>query len=92
MLKRPELLSRRHDTLSHLQCFLTDARKTSKSPLQRRWEYRWTAATGAWFAVILMFFLGGIDWRAAMMVAAAAFMVARGGDMLDDGDERGETQ
>ncbi|MGE5851717.1 MAG: hypothetical protein ACM35E_01130 [Deltaproteobacteria bacterium] len=32
------------------------------------------------------------DWRAAMMVAAVAFMVARGGDMLDDGDERGETQ
>lgn len=88
----PELLSRRHHTLFHLQSFLTDARKTSKSPLQRRWEYRWTAASGAWFAVILVLLLGGIDWRAAMMVAAAAFMVARGGDMLDDFDERGEAQ
>lgn len=81
------LRSRRHNTLSHLRSFLTNARKMSKSPLQRQWEYRWTAASGAWFAIILAFFLGGIDWRAAMMVAVAAFMVARGGDMLDDFDD-----
>jgi hypothetical protein len=31
--------------------------------------------------------LGGIDWRAAAMVAATAFMLARSGDMLDDYDE-----
>lgn len=92
MLKGPQLLSRRHNTLSHLQSFLRDATKAPKSPLQRQWEYRWTAATGAWFAVILVFLLGGIDWRAAVMVATAAFMLARAGDMLDDGDERGETQ
>ena len=83
----PELLSRRHNTLSHLQNFLADAAKAPKNALQRRWEYRWTAASGAWFAVLLVLFLGGIDWRATMMVAAAAFMLARGGDMLDDFDD-----
>jgi hypothetical protein len=31
--------------------------------------------------------LGGIDWRAAVMVAATAFMLAPSGDMLDDYDE-----
>jgi len=79
-----ELVLRHHSALSHLQSFLTDARKAPKSPLQRRWERRWTAASGAWFAVLLALLLGGIDWRAAVMVAAAAFMHARGGDMLDD--------
>jgi hypothetical protein len=39
----------------------------------------------------LVFLLGRIDWRIAVMVAAAAFMLARGGDMLDDG-ETGEIQ
>ena len=78
---------RRHNTLSRLRSFLTDGRKMSKGRLQRQWEYRWTAASGAWFAIILVFFLGEIDWRAAVMVAAAAFMVARGGDMLDDFDD-----
>lgn len=92
MLKGPKLLSQRHNTFSHLQSFLSDATKAPKNALQRQWEYRWTAATGAWFAVILVFLLGGIDWRAAVMVATAAFMLARAGDMLDDGDERGETQ
>jgi uncharacterized iron-regulated membrane protein len=92
MLKGPELLPRRHNTVSHLQSVLSGARKAPKNALQRRWEYRWTAATGAWSAVILVFLLGGIDWQAAVMVATAAFMLARAGDMLDDGDERGESQ
>jgi hypothetical protein len=35
----------------------------------------------------LALLLGGIDWRAAVMVAAATFMLARGGDMLDGFDE-----
>ncbi len=92
MLKGQELLSRRHNTVSHLRSFLRGATKAPKNALQRRWEYRWTAASGAWFAIILVFLIRGIDWRAAVMAAAAAFMVAQGGDMLDDGDERGESQ
>jgi hypothetical protein len=83
----PELILRRHSALSRLQSFLTDARKASKSALQVRWEHRWTAASGAWLAVLLALLLGGIDWRAAVMVAATTFMLARGGDMLDDFDE-----
>lgn len=78
--------TRRHNTLSHVRNFLID------DPLQRRWEYRWSAASGAWFAVLLVFLLGRIDWRIAVMVAAAAFMLARGGDMLDDVGETGEIQ
>ena len=78
--------TRRYNTLSHVQNFLSD------DPLQRRWEYRWSAASGAWFAVLLVFLLGRIDWRVAVMVAAAAFMLARGGDMLDDVGETGEIQ
>jgi hypothetical protein len=81
-----ELFSRPHNTLSHLQCFLTGV--GPRSPLQRRWEYRWTAASGACVAVILALLLGGLDWRAAVMAAAAAFMIARGGDTLDAFDER----
>ena len=83
----PELLSRRPSALSRLQSSLTDARKAPKSLLQTRWERRWTAASGAWFAVLSALLLGGIDWRAAVMVAATAFMLARSGDMLDDYDE-----
>jgi hypothetical protein len=52
-----------------------------------RWERRWAAASGAWFAVLLALSLGAIDWRAAVMVATTAFMLARSGDMLDDYDE-----
>ena len=77
--------ARRYNTLSDVQNFLTN------DPLQRRWEYRWSAASGAWVAVLLVFLLGRIDWRIAVMVAAAAFMLARGGDTLDDG-ETGEIQ
>ena len=69
--------------LSHLQSFFTGASKASKNPLQERWEHRWTAASGAWVAVLLALLLGGIDWRTAVMVAATTFMLARGGDMLD---------
>jgi|SRR5665811_217525 hypothetical protein len=83
----PQLVLRRHSTLSRLQRVLTDASKAPKSPLQIRWERRWTAASGAGFAVLLALLLGGIDWRAAVMVAAATFMLARGGDMLDGFDE-----
>ncbi|MGZ3360029.1 MAG: hypothetical protein ACXU84_11910 [Xanthobacteraceae bacterium] len=80
-------LSRRHSALSRLRRFLVDARKVPKSRLQIRWERRWAAASGAWFAVLLSLSLGAIDWRAALMVAATAFMLARSGDMLDDYDE-----
>ena len=83
----PELVLTRHGALSRLQSFLTDARKAPKSIQQIRWERRWTAASGAWFAVVAALLLGGIDWRAAVMVGATAFMLARSGDMLDDYDE-----
>jgi hypothetical protein len=83
----PELVLTRHSALSRLQSFLTVARKAHKSILQIRWERRWTAASGAWFAVLAALLLGGIDWCAAVMVAATAFMLARSGDMLDDYDE-----
>jgi hypothetical protein len=43
----PALLLRRYSALSRLQRFLTDARKVPKSPLQLRWERRWTATSGA---------------------------------------------
>lgn len=82
--KTAESLSRRHTTLFHLRTFLTNATNEPKSPIQKRWEHRWIAASAAWFAVLLVLLFGGIDWRAPVMVAAAAFMVARGGDMLDD--------
>ena len=77
----------RHSALSHLRSFFTGTRQTLKNPLQRRWERRWTAASGAWFAVLLALLLGGIDWRTAVMVAATTFMLARGGDMLDNSDD-----
>jgi hypothetical protein len=83
----PEFLSRRSSALFRLQSFLAGATKVHKSLPQIRWERRWTAASGAWFASLLALFLGGIDWRAAVMVAATAFMLARAGDMLDDYDE-----
>jgi fatty acid desaturase len=77
-------ISRRHDALFRLQSFLT---KAPKNPKQKRWERRWVAALGASFAVLAALLLGGIDWRAALMVTATAFMLARGGDMLDNYDE-----
>lgn len=77
----------RHSALFRLRSFLADSSRAPKSLLQIRWERRWTAASGAWFAVLLALLFGGIDWRAAVMVAAAAFMLARSGDMLDDYDE-----
>ena len=80
-------LLRRRSARSRLQSFLADASEAPKGLLQIRWERRWTAASGAWFAALLALLLGGIDWRAAVMVAAAAFMLARAGDMLDDYDE-----
>jgi len=80
-------LLRRHSALSRLQSLLINVRKAPKSLLQIRWERRWTAASGAWVAVLLALLLGGINWRVAVMVAATAFMLARGGDMLDDYDE-----
>lgn len=83
----PEVVLTRHTALFRLQNLLAGARTTPKSPLQTRWERRWTAASGAWFAVLLALLLGAIDWRAAMMVAATAFMLARSGDMLDNYDE-----
>jgi hypothetical protein len=32
----------------------------------------------------LTFLVGWTDWRSAVMVAAMAFMLARGGDLLDN--------
>ena len=83
----PDVALSRHTALSRLQGLLTGAKTMPKSLLQTRWERRWTAASGAWFAVLLGLLLGAIDWRAAIMVAATAFMLARSGDMLDDYDE-----
>jgi hypothetical protein len=80
-------LLRRHGTLARLQSLRSNLSKTPKSRLQVRWERRWSAASGAWFAVVSAYLLGGIDWRLAVMVAATAFMLARSGDMLDDYDE-----
>ena len=85
--EKPEFSLRRQSALFRLQSFLAGATKAPKSLLQIRWERRWTAASGAWFAVLAALLLGGIDWRAALMVAATAFMLARSGDMLDDSDE-----
>lgn len=82
----PELL-RRRSARSRLQNLFTGAKGAPKGLLQIRWERRWTAASGAWFAALLALVLGGIDWRAALMVAATAFMLARSGDMLDNYDE-----
>ncbi len=87
MPREPEILLRRHSALFRLQGLLAGATKAPKSVLQIRWERRWTAASGAWFAALSGLLLGGIDWRAALMVAASAFMLARSGDMLDDYDE-----
>ena len=83
----PELVLRRHSALFRLRSSLADPSKAAKGLLQTRWEHRWTAASGAWFAVLLALLLGVIDWRAAVMVAATAFMLARSGDMLDDYEE-----
>src|SRR5665647_693664 len=85
--REPEILLRRHSALFHLQGLLAGATKAPKSLLQIRWERRWAAASGAWFAVVAALLLGGIDWRAALMVAATTFMLARSGDMLDNYDE-----
>ena len=83
----PGLAWRRQGALFRLRSSLADSSKAAKGLLQIRWEHRWTAASGAWFAVLLALLLGVIDWRAAVMVAATAFMLARSGDMLDDYDE-----
>ena len=72
---------------SRLQSFLTDARKAPKSPHANTVGAPLDAASGAWFAVLAALLLGGIDWRAALMVTATAFMLARSGDMLDNYDE-----
>lgn len=86
-LGEPEIALRRHSTLSHLQSLFTDAGKALKNPLQKRWERRWTAASGAWFAIFSALLVGAIDWRTAVMVATTAFMLARGGDILDNFDD-----
>ncbi len=74
-----------HNTISHLRDLLAlSSRTASKTRLQTRWERRWGAASGAWFAVSLTFLVGWTDWRAAVMVVATAFMLARAGDLLDN--------
>ena len=75
-------ISRREETAAGARSiFVASAPKRS---LQKRWERRWTATCGVWFAVLLALAFGGTDWRAAVMVSATAFMLARAGDMLDD--------
>jgi hypothetical protein len=74
--------SGRQTTATHVRNVF--AASASKSLLQKRWERRWTAASGTWFAALLAMIFGGTDWRAAVMVSATAFMLARAGDMLDD--------
>lgn len=76
-----------HNTISHLRDLALSSRNAAKSHLQTRWERRWVAASGAWVAVSLTFLAGWTDWRAAVMVAATAFMLARGGDLLDNYNE-----
>ena len=82
-----ELALGRHNTMFRLRRFFAASSKAPKTPLQMRWERRWTAASGAWFAVLLAVLFGGTNWRVAVMLAATTFMLARGGDMLDHGDE-----
>ena len=82
-----ELALGRRNTLSRLRSFLAVSSKVPKNPAQIRWGRRWTVASGAWFVVPLAVLFGGIDWQAGLMVAATAFMLARGGDMLDQHDE-----
>jgi hypothetical protein len=82
----PDHALSRQTARSHMKRILTGARTMPKSHLQTRWERRWTAASGAWFALVLALLLGAIDWRLVMMVAATAFMLARSGDMLDNYD------
>lgn len=55
-----------------------------KMVMHKRWQRRWTVACSVWVAMLLALALGGTDWRAAVMVSAIAFMLARAGDMLDD--------
>lgn len=76
--------SGRHKTLFRVRSLVAASGKAPKSLLQTRWERRWIAAFGAWFAVLLALLCGGTDWRVAVMVAATTFMLARAGDMLDD--------
>ena len=82
-----ELALGRHNTMFRLRSFFAASSKAPKTPLQIRWERRWTAASGAWFAVLLAALSGGTSWRVALMLAATAFMLARGGDILDQHDE-----
>lgn len=74
--------SGRHKTLVHVRNVLVAS--APKNLQQKRWERRWTAASGAWLAVLLALAFGGTDWRTALMVSATAFMLGRGGDILDD--------
>ncbi|MBV5270023.1 MAG: hypothetical protein JZU55_09135 [Afipia sp.] len=82
-----EFAFRRHNTLSRLRSFLAVSGKAPKSAPQIRWEHRWTAVAGAWFAVLLAVLFTRTGWQTGLMVAATAFMFARGGDMLDQYDE-----
>jgi len=70
-------------SLFRLRRLIGYAGNAPKTPLQSRWERRWASASGAWFAVLVAECSGVVDWRTALMVAATAFMIARGGDMLD---------
>lgn len=82
--KRSEFAPRQRKTLFRIQNCLAISGKSPKSRLQIRWERRWTAASGAWFAILLALLFGATDWRVSVMVAGTAFMLARAGDMLDD--------
>ena len=79
-----EFSDRPRKTPSYIRNWFATPGEPPKSPPQIRWERRWTAAAGAWSAVLLALLFGATDWRLAVMVAATAFMLARSGDMLDD--------
>lgn len=60
------------------------AASTQDTVAHKQWQRRWTAARSVWVAMLLALELVGTNWRTTVMVSAAAFMLARGGDMLDD--------
>ncbi len=78
-----ELFSAR--TSFHIHGLLAGAARVRKRSLGIHLKPRWVAACGAWFAVLLAMLTGLTDWRAAVMTAATAFMLARAGDILDNG-------
>ncbi len=61
-----------------------DSPSASRNDRYKRWQFRWSAASGIWFAIGSALLLGGIGWRTAVMAAATVFMLVRASDMLDE--------